>query len=105
MEDEKIVDINAKYVQANLAYVLRHASKNIIKNKNEGVTERWLCNLYIYIMKRFFYVTLVSLTFALVAGIPFSVRAAGVQNKANLDVYIRPWSLVCRTWSRPVQNL
>ena len=40
MEDEKIVDINAKYVQATLAYVLRHASKNITKNKNERVTER-----------------------------------------------------------------
>ena len=105
MEDEKIVDINAKYVQATLAYVLRHASKNITKNKNERVTERWLCNLYIYIMKRFFYLTFVSLTFALVAGIPFSVRVAGVQNKANLDVYIRPWSLACRTWSRPAQNL
>ena len=39
MEDKKIVDINAKYVQTILAYVLPHASKNIIKNKIEGVTE------------------------------------------------------------------
>ena len=39
MEDEKIVDTNAKYVQTTLAYVLAHATKNIMKNKIEGVTK------------------------------------------------------------------
>ena len=37
-------------------------------------------------MKRFFYVTFDSLNFALVAGISFSLRVAGAQNKANLDI-------------------
>ena len=35
----KVVDINAKYVQTTLVYVLPHSSKNIVKNKIEGVTE------------------------------------------------------------------
>ena len=39
-----------------LGYALPHASKNIMKNKFEGVTEHWLCNAYIYIIKRLFYV-------------------------------------------------
>ena len=39
MEDEKIVNINAKCVQTALAYVLPHASKNIMKIKIEGITE------------------------------------------------------------------
>ena len=86
MEDEEIVDIIAKYLQTTLAYVLPHVSENIIKNKTEGGTEHWLCNVYIYIMKRFFYVD--SLNFVLVAGISFSLRVAGAQNKANLDVYV-----------------
>ena len=49
MEDNKIVDIYAKYVQTTLAYILLHASKNIMNNKIEGVTEHGLCNVYIYI--------------------------------------------------------
>ena len=49
MEDKEIVDIYAKYVQTNRAYILLHASKNIMKNKIEGVTEHWLCNVYIYV--------------------------------------------------------
>ena len=48
-------------------------------------------------MKRFFYVTFDSLKFALVAGISFSLRVTGAQNKANLDVYVRPWSLILVT--------
>ena len=39
-----------------------------------------------------------SLNFALVAGISFSTCVAGAQNKANLDVYIHPWSLIYTTW-------
>ena len=37
-KDEKIVDINAKYVRTTLAYVLPLASKNM-KNAVEGVTQ------------------------------------------------------------------
>ena len=92
MEDEKIVDINAKYVQTTLAYDLPHASKNIMKNKIEEVTEH-------DIMKRFFYVTFDSLNFALVAGISFFLCHLSVQLDPNSggtkmflsDVYIRPW--------------
>ena len=34
------------------------------------------------------------------AGISFFLCMAGAQNKANLDEYIRPWSLICTTWSQ-----
>ena len=39
-------------------------------------------------MKIFFYVTFDFLHFILVAGISFSLRVAGAENKANLDIYI-----------------
>ena len=48
-------------------------------------------------MKRFFYLTFDSFNFAVVAGISFSLCVAGAQNKANLDIYIRPWSHICAT--------
>ena len=48
-------------------------------------------------MKKFFYVTFDSLNFAPVDGISFSIPVVGDQNKANLDVYIRLWSLICTT--------
>ena len=50
MEDETIVDIDTKYVPTTLTYALPHASKNIKKNKIEGVTEHWLYNVYIFIL-------------------------------------------------------
>ena len=39
IEDEEIVDINVKYVQTTLAYVLPHISKNTMKNNIEEVTD------------------------------------------------------------------
>ena len=39
MEDETIVNIDTKFVPTTLTYALPHASKNIKKNKIEGVTE------------------------------------------------------------------
>ena len=48
-------------------------------------------------MNRLFYVIFNSLNFAMVAGISFSLCVTGAQNNANLDVYIRPWSLICTT--------
>lgn len=75
-EDEKIVDINAKYMQTTVGYVLPHALINIMKNKIKGVTKYWLCNVYIYIMKRLFSVTFDSLNLSAISEYKFWVILA-----------------------------